>query len=70
MIQAHNFSDGGVYTLCLTGDAQKVVTVGKDGSLACWNWRLVLLLILFLCLQRFFCYRISLYSNMPVTDRD
>lgn len=41
VIQAHNFNDGGVKAVCFSGDAQKVVSVGKDGTLACWNWRSV-----------------------------
>jgi hypothetical protein len=37
-IQGHNFNDGGVKAVCFTGDAQKVVSIGNDGTLACWNW--------------------------------
>eukprot|EP00118_Oscarella_pearsei_P015536 m.140476 g.140476 ORF g.140476 m.140476 type:complete len:1641 (+) comp38310_c0_seq5:24-4946(+) len=36
---AHDYSTGGVAAICFTGDCQKMLCAGKDGSLSCWNWR-------------------------------
>ena len=38
-LNAHDLRLGGAVDLCFSSDSYKLLTVGPDGSLVCYNWK-------------------------------
>lgn len=39
MITPHHYRSGGCQHACFSADGQKVITVGNDKTISCWEWR-------------------------------
>ena len=38
-LNAHDFKRGGASDLAFTADSYRLVSVGQDGSIVCYNWK-------------------------------